>query len=413
MNLPTQRRFWAVGLAHFVNDVFMSVTSVILTFLSGNILPMSLSQIGFIVSAQTLAGALGQPFFGWRADKTGGRWIGPLGLALVIFSFSVAILAAITTQQYWLLVIPFILQGIGSSMTHPVGSLHSAESDETRISSNVTYFFLCGQLGLAIAPALVGFLLSNSSIQAWLSSLVADFGITLNSVQANFAPIFLLVVLALPSIWFMWSGIPAYRAPRKRSEEKEKNESRRTLIMPIAVIAALVLLRALAAQSSVYFIPTLFEEKGWTTAEYGLITSFYSLASAISGVICGNLADRFDRRLIVLWTMLLSTPFFFMLPFVDGFWAYPVAILAGGLSGGTHSVIVVLAQELVPNSRGLASGSMLGFIFASGALGSLVTGLLSDNFGLAMTFQIMGVVGALSGFVALLMPKSKLQLQTV
>lgn len=413
MYLPTERKFWAVGLGHFVNDVLMSVTGVILTFLSASILPMSLSQMGFIGSAQQLAGALPQPFWGWRADKTGGRGIGGGGLALVMFSFSLAIIAAISTQNYWLMLLFFVFQGLGSSMTHPVGSLHSAETDDKRVNTNMTYFFLWGQMGLAIGPALIGFLLSNATIQASLSAGLSWFGLALNPIQENFAPIFILLLLALPSVWVMWSGIPAHRAPRKRSEDKAKNGSRVAAIMPFVIIALLVLLRALASPSSVYFVPVLYEEKGWSTAEYGLITSLYSLAGAITGVFFGNLADRVDRRMIVLWTMLLATPFFFAMPYIDGIWAYPVAILAGGFSAGSHSLIVVMAQELIPNSKGFASGAMLGFIFASGALGSFVIGLLSDNFGLAQAFQIIGILGAISGFVALLLPKPKRAVQVV
>src|SRR5687767_1771328 len=106
MNLPTQRKFWSVGVAHFVNDTFMAFTAVLLKYLSDTILPMSNTQIGFIASAQQWAGALGQPFFGWRADKTGGRGIGAGGLALVIGSFALTIILAVATQNYWLIFLP-------------------------------------------------------------------------------------------------------------------------------------------------------------------------------------------------------------------------------------------------------------------------------------------------------------------
>jgi MFS transporter, FSR family, fosmidomycin resistance protein len=408
MNLPTQRKFWAVGIGHFTNDVFMSITGMILTFLSASILPMSLTQIGFIVSIQGLAGALGQPFFGWRADKTGGRGIGGGGLALVVGSFCLALFLAITTKNYYLMLIPFVFQGLGSSMTHPVGSLHSAEADELRVSSNVSYFFLMGQLGLALGPLLVGYLLDSASIHALITSAANGFGLpSLGSSETSVAPIFFLALAAVPSILFMWIGIPAHRAAKKRIPKEGAPLSRRAAMIPFVVIAVMVLLRALAQPSSVSFVPLLFAAKGWSATEYGLITSLYSLSSAITGVICGNLADRYDRRLIVLWTMLLATPAFFLLPTVDGWLAYVVAFAAGGLSGGSHSLIIVLAQELIPNSKGFASGSILGFIFAAGALGSLVIGFLADSFGLGMTFQIIGVLGALSGVVALLLPKAK------
>jgi FSR family fosmidomycin resistance protein-like MFS transporter len=119
----------------------------------------------------------------------------------------------------------------------------------------------------------------------------------------------------------------------------------------------------------------------------------------------GNLADRFDRRYIVLFGMLISTPAFFLLPVINGAAAFGLAIIAGGFSGGSHSIIVVLAQELIPDSKGFASGAILGFIFGTGALGSLVIGIISDAIGLGLTFQIVAFTAAISGFVALLLPK--------
>jgi FSR family fosmidomycin resistance protein-like MFS transporter len=161
----------------------------------------------------------------------------------------------------------------------------------------------------------------------------------------------------------------------------------------------------LAQPGSANFIPALFEEKGWTAAQYGLITSSFWVASGVAGVVMGNLADRFDRRWIVLASMVISAPAFFLLPVITGPMAFVLAIIAGGFSGGSHSIIVVLAQELVPNSKGFASGAILGFIFASGAVGNIIIGAVSDSIGLGVTFQIVAVTAVISGFVALLLPK--------
>ena len=46
-----------------------------------------------------------------------------------------------------------------------------------------------------------------------------------------------------------------------------------------------------------------------------------------------------------------------------------------------HSIIVVLAQRMISGGMALASGLILGFIFSAGALGLLVTGPLSENYG--------------------------------
>ena len=108
--------------------------------------------------------------------------------------------------------------------------------------------------------------------------------------------------------------------------------------------------------------------------------------------------------MVITVGLLLSAPAFFVLPIVDGGLAFVMAIAAGGLTGGSHSIIVVLAQDLLPKSKGLASGSILGFIFATGALGTLLIGTASDLIGLNATFQLVAAVVAAAGILALALP---------
>src|SRR5262245_5113869 len=102
MSLPRSRLFWAVALGHITNDTFMSMRSVLLTFMSAHLLPMTNLQIGQAISLGEFIGAVSQPFFGWLADKTGGRWIGVLGVLWVITLQLTALLLATATGNYLL-----------------------------------------------------------------------------------------------------------------------------------------------------------------------------------------------------------------------------------------------------------------------------------------------------------------------
>ncbi len=84
--------------------------------------------------------------------------------------------------------------------------------------------------------------------------------------------------------------------------------------------------------------------------------------------------------------------------------AFILAILAGGLSGGSHSIIVVFAQGLLPRSKAFASGMILGLIFGTGAVGNFLIGWLSDQIGLATSFQIVAGAIVIASFLALLLP---------
>jgi FSR family fosmidomycin resistance protein-like MFS transporter len=225
--------------------------------------------------------------------------------------------------------------------------------------------------------------------------------------QANVLPIFWLALAAIPAVFMMTTTIPV-RTPAPRAAKTKAPHagiSIRLRVMPFVILGVMVIIRGLAQPGSVNFIPALFQAKGWSPSEYGIITSLFWLASGIAGVIFGTLADKYDRRTITMVSMVLSAPAFFLLPATDGVIALLLAVAAGGLSGGSHSLLIVLAQEMLPAGKGFASGSMLGFIFASGAIGSLIIGKVADSIGLTTTFQLVAIAAAVSGVFSLLLPK--------
>lgn len=417
MSFPRKPLFWSVALGHMTNDTFMSMAPVVLAFISVNLMPISTVQIGVILGITALLGAVSQPLFGWMADRSGGRWLGAGGVAWTVAFMFVALLAA-EAGQYWLMVLAFILPALGSGAFHPVGSMYAAESDRRYVASNMSYFFLMGQLGLGAGPALAGILLNQAATHN--NVFASSLGPTLAGgfmERGTVAPVFILVLLAIPGVLFMAAMLPNRASyQRGQAEHKTQTEPTAAAVFPVAafvILISMVTLRSLAQPGSVNFIPILFQHKGWSPAEYGLITSSFWLASGFAGVFFGNLADRFDRRRVIAVSMALSAPAFFLLPLVDGPLAFALAIAAGGLSGGSHSIIVVLAQGLMPRSKALASGMILGLIFGTGAIGNFLIGWLSASIGLDNAFHLVAVLIVVAGALALALPGQRSAAKTV
>ncbi len=413
MNLPRSRVFWAVALGHLTNDVFISMGPVLLAFLSVTIMPMTNTQIGLVVSATQLLGAVVQPGFGLIADRTGGRWLAAGGVLWTV-SFLMLALVGAQTGQFWLFAVPFVMRAIGSGAFHPAGAKHSAESNINRSASSLSYFFLFGQSGLAIGPAVAGCLLdmANPDIMGLFAKPFYPVYDEVFLWSGTVSPILFLYVLVLPSFILMLMTLPTrnhYQA--SNGDIKSPQQTLKIPIRAITILIIMVILRSLAQPGSVTFIPVLFQNKGWSPSEYGAITSSFWIASGLAGVFFGNLADHFDRRLVMAGSMLLSAPMFFFLPLVDGPIAFVMAVAAGGLSGGSHSIIVVLAQQLIPASKGFASGAILGLIFGTGAIGNALIGIISDAIGLGTTFQLVAAAIVVASLIALALPAGK-QLQS-
>ncbi|RMF78338.1 MAG: MFS transporter [Chloroflexi bacterium] len=407
--LPRSRVFWAVAAGHMTNDFFMSTGPVLLAFLSLHLFPISNTQIGLAVSSRQLMGSFSQPFFGWLADKRGTRELGTLGVAWSV-SFIMLAMALALTEHFWLMIIPYALSALGSGAFHPAGAMNAAEADHTRSASNLSIFFFAGQLGLALGPAVVGLLLDFTTTHhnIFTATLPALNGRVLE--QGSIWPVFVLGLAAIPAVFFMGFSLP--RAEPKPAVVAVEETTQVAKSSPFAgivwktflIFALMVTIRSFAQPGIVPFIPVLFSGKGWTSAQFGLITSLFWLSSGIAGMVFGNLADRFDRRYVMAIGTIASAPMVFLLPITDGVTAFVVAIAAGGLSGGSHSIIVVMAQEIIPGKKGFASGAILGFIFGSGALGTFVIGLLSDAIGLTAAFEIVAGMLVVAALTALALP---------
>src|SRR5512145_1899618 len=163
MDKPSDNRLlWAVNLGHMTNDVFMSMRAVLLAFISAAIMPLANWQIGLAISAGELVGAVSQPVFGWLADKTGGRWLGAGGVVWTASGIMLAMLVVAAGGGFWLMLIPLALAALGSGAFHPVGSMYAANVNPARSARNAAFFFMFGQLGLGLGPALAGMLLENA-----------------------------------------------------------------------------------------------------------------------------------------------------------------------------------------------------------------------------------------------------------
>lgn len=409
----TKRRlFWSICFGHMAVDGFNAIGPVILAFMAAHVLPMSNTQIGFAISMFQLFGAVTQPFFGFQADRTGGKWLGAGGVAWVVTFEVIAIVIAAATGSYVLMLIPFVIASLGSGSFHPVGSMHAADSSKTRSMTNLSIFFLMGQTGSAIAPTLIGLLLDGAATNN--AVFTAALGPSMAGVlreNGSISPIFLMALIALPAIIWLFMSMPSarsYNSVRVAAGINPKSSTfyraPRAQLVALATLAFVVALRSFANPGIVAFLPRLFALKGWSAAEYGLITGGFWLAGGLTGVLFSRLGEKYGARLVISITLILAAPLLFILPSTDGVMAFVVAWSMGALSGGSHSLIVALSQRLIPAGKGFASGASLGYIFGMGALGTLFIGAVADRTSVGTAYQVVTFALLATGFAALLLP---------
>jgi MFS transporter, FSR family, fosmidomycin resistance protein len=382
----------AVSYAHFAVDILNGLNAVILTFISAHFMPMTKTEIGLVLGVYSLFASMSQPVFGWLADRDGGRQFALVGVVWLPAFLILGFFSVTAVGSYWLMLVLLALGALGSGAFHPVGTLHATEAAKGATARNLSWFFMSGQLGFAIAPVIIGWLLDHTLV---------------NGEGGSLLPMLLFVPLSIPAFLWMRRMLPQrdlYAAEHPASARGGFGN----LALPrrqLGLLAFVVSLRSLSTPAAAAFVALLFAERGWSPEAYGLAVTLFWLTSAFTPIAASRIAVRFGDRAVIAASLLFAAPMFWLLPHSDGALAFLFAALAGGLSGASHSLIVAQGQRLMPARKGFASGLTLGFLFSVGAVGSLLLGTLSDHIGLSAMFEVVAIVTAIAALLGMMLPE--------
>jgi FSR family fosmidomycin resistance protein-like MFS transporter len=385
--------FLAITVGHFTLDIFNSAGPILVTFMNK---PMGLTafQIGLAIGTYQFMSALMLPLFGWLADNLGSRWLGPGSVAWTIGFLTLSMAVAQQTNNFVFFMIPFVIASLGSSAFHPLGTKHASDESVHRAATGTAIFFLFGQAGLAGGPPVTGLILGSVGISGmYVLTLVAG-------------PVIMFMFYAMrhtyPELAVAKSGFGETAAVDHQDIDQETIRWG-----AIALLALLVGLRSWTTIGTVSFLPKMFQDMGWSPAGYGAVTGSYWLASGIMGVFAGNRADRWGRRQVTFVTLLTGSIALYFLPLNDGWLAFPLVFLSGGLLGASHSILVVIIQSLLPGRKAFASGVILGYLFGVGAVATWGIGWLADIWGLTLVIQTGSALTVVAALLALALPTTR------
>lgn len=113
----------------------------------------------------------------------------------------------------------------------------------------------------------------------------------------------------------------------------------------------------------------VFDELGWTTAQFGVAVSSYGWASLLGKTVLGQLSDRFGRKPVLLVGLLLHSAQYVGLTVANVYWVILLSFVIAGMGEALLSPALSASYlDITPEQH---RARVMGITGAVGSLGSL------------------------------------------
>ena len=360
--------------AHFMVDGYGNIYAPLLPLLIPK-LNLSLAAAGTLTMLYQIAASVAQVGFGHIADRWRPRVLVMVGPVIAVAFLSFVGVAPNTATLAALL----IVGGLGGAAFHPPAAAlaHRLGGDHRGLAMSV--HITGGTLGFSMGPLL--------------------FAPAAQHLGLGWTP--LLAIPGLIVIAFFLTRVP----PIPRHHESAGGfGALRPYARPLGLLYAIVVLRTLASLAFATFVPVMLTRRGLTLSEAGAIVAAYLFASGLGGFFGGPAADRYGPRRVIIWSLVLSTPFLLAAPLLSG-WPFIVVLAAGGFFlQSTLPVNVVFGQALAPVSAATVSSLMMGFAWGMGGFSVPLVGAIADRYGIEPTLLGLAFVPLIAAAVSTRLP---------
>ena len=379
----------ALALGHLVTDLQAGALPIVLPQLK-ELFSLSYSQLAAIVLLQNIMSSVIQPAFGYLTDKRSLPRLLPVCAAMAGAGF--AFVGWVPSYKFLLAAVVFI--SLASATYHPQASKTvNFLSDDTNRAQNMGIFSIGGNAGMAVGSILMTFLLGLAG--------------GIHNTVYFIIPGFLVFSL-------MSKCMPDYQRVNTEHTTKQAQKQADGTADKISYFSLFLILFYIFMRSSIHsgistYLPLFFMK--FRSFEPVFASSLVSgfLLGGVAGTYVGSvLSDKLGARKILLGSITLSIPAIYAITVAVTPWqAMAAVVTAGFFIIGSFATTIILAQCMMPNNVGMASGLTIGFSVGLGGFGVTILGFLADNYGLPFVMQLLAWLPIIAAAVATQIPIPK------
>ncbi len=380
---PDTRVLALLALGHMVVDVNQGALAPLLPFLRARF-SLTYTAAGAILLVANLTSSVIQPAFGYFSDRTARRWLLPWGLALACTGVGLSGWA----PSYAALLGLVVVSGLGIAAYHPEGYKTAHQVAGDRKATGLSLFSIGGNVGNALGPPLITFLVTTFSLRGTLGMLAPGL------LTAC------LVAAVLPSL------VPERAAAGTTGPASAAGRDMRgamALLIGVVTVRSWVQL-GLVAYVPFYYVDVLRADP----RVVGPLLFLFLGAGAVGTLTGGPIADRWGTRRYVTYSLLAATPLIAGFLLRRGDWLATLCLAAAGfVLVSSFSVTVALGQSYLPRRLGMAAGLIVGLAIGTGGVGVTLLGAIADRWGLPATLGVLTGLPLVGFALALLLPEPR------
>jgi MFS transporter, FSR family, fosmidomycin resistance protein len=395
--IPERRSFqevWVISVGHALTHWYPA-TFYILLPLIGNELGLSYEQIGSILACQYGAGAIANVPGGIYVDTVGRKAL-LMAVALAWIGFPYLVMGL--SHAYWMMLACATLVGIGNNLWHPTAIPWLARRFPDRKGLVMSFHGMGGNVGDAVAPLVVGWLLAFYN---WRSVVIM-----------NVIPGIVMSVLILLYIGRIHSSEAASGVAKERPVQMSATQRVHAFAALLKNRALLTLtigsaFRSMTQGALLTFVPLyLARDMSYSPAVIGACMFALQAAGFIASPIAGHLSDRVGRRQIIMSSMSMTAVVIVFMALAGGTaWFVLLVALLGFFLYAVRAVLQAWVLDATPHGMG---GSAIGLLFgmqaAGQAIGPLTAGIVADHYGIMAAFYFLAVTIIIANLMIFITP---------
>jgi len=351
----------------------------------------SMTELGFVFSISNGVAAPMQILSGFLSDKYGRRRLHALGTLIAAFPPLMYALA-----NNWMDLVPWAaLSGFATGLYIPIRWAIVADASSTdKMASAYSWTNISWLGGSTIAP--------------FLGGVAADtFGI-----RFPFYACFVLILAVFPLTLLMRE---TRRKPHAKAVKGEKDESKviNGYLLAVVLFSLINIVQGLGIGVTGPVI-SVFVLKNFPV-DYTFIGILFAIGFGVASIVvqipAGKCSDRFDRRKVMFFTFLASSPFFLLFAFSRSVIELIVFMfLSNAILNASWPAFQTLMMEATPPSKwGLVNGVSATTFWIGLMLGNALSGILWDGWGKFAPFYASALAIGASALLPFLLKETRLK----